>query len=51
MLEYLDEQAMATTLEAAITRSLSEGVERTYDMGGSSSTLDLAKDVAARIEL
>lgn len=40
------EKAMATRLEAAIARVIAEGKVRTYDMGGKSSTLDVAKEVA-----
>jgi len=37
---------MATRLETAIARVITEGKVRTYDMGGNASTLDVAKAVA-----
>jgi 3-isopropylmalate dehydrogenase len=37
---------MATRLENAIARVINEGKVRTYDIGGSASTLDMAKAVA-----
>jgi isocitrate/isopropylmalate dehydrogenase len=37
---------MATRLESAIARLIKEGKERTYDMGGKDSTLDVAKTIA-----
>lgn len=40
------EKSMAMRLEAAIARVIAEGKVRTYDMGGKSSTLDVAKEVA-----
>jgi len=45
MLEYLEEPG-AAALEQAIARVVAEGKVRTYDMGGSSSTLDVANEVA-----
>ncbi len=49
MFEYLGEQAAADSLENAIAEVIAEGKVRTYDMGGSSSTLDIAKAVAAKL--
>jgi 3-isopropylmalate dehydrogenase len=49
MLEYLDEQEMANALENAIAKAIREGKVRTYDMGGTASTLDMAKAIAERI--
>ncbi len=46
MLEWLKEHGQAARLEAAIARVIHEGNVRTYDMGGKSSTLDVAKEVA-----
>jgi len=46
MLEWLGEADMASRLEAAIARVIREGKVRTYDMGGSSSTMDVAREVA-----
>jgi hypothetical protein len=46
MFDWLKEAEMATRLENAIARVIKEGKVRTYDMGGSASTLDVAKAVA-----
>jgi len=46
MLDWLKETEMATRLEAAIARVIAEGKMRTYDMGGTASTLDVAKTIA-----
>ncbi len=46
MLDWLKENEMATRLETAIARVISEGKVRTYDMGGKDSTLDVAKGIA-----
>ena len=46
MLEWLKETEKATRLETAIARVIKEGKVRTYDMGGKSSTLDVAKEIA-----
>jgi 3-isopropylmalate dehydrogenase len=47
MLDYLGEGEMATRLEAAIGRILREGKVRTYDMGGSNTTLEVAEAVSS----
>lgn len=49
MLEYLGEEEKAAALEAAIAAVIAEGKVRTYDMGGASSTLEMAEAVAARM--
>jgi isocitrate/isopropylmalate dehydrogenase len=49
MLDYLGETAMARRIEKAITDVLLEGKVRTYDLGGSSSTTEMAEAIAARI--
>jgi isocitrate/isopropylmalate dehydrogenase len=49
MLEYLGEEDNAAALEEAIAAVIAEGKVRTYDMGGSSSTLEMAEAVAARV--
>jgi isocitrate/isopropylmalate dehydrogenase len=46
MFDWLKETEMATRLETAIARVIAEGKVRTYDMGGHSSTLDVAKAIA-----
>ncbi|PKK84696.1 MAG: 3-isopropylmalate dehydrogenase [candidate division Zixibacteria bacterium HGW-Zixibacteria-1] len=49
MLEYLNENEKAEAVENAIAEVIKEGKVRTYDMGGSSSTLDVAKAVASKL--
>src|SRR5207247_1493529 len=46
MFDWLKENEMATRLESAIARVITEGRVRTYDMGGKDSALDVAKAVA-----
>ncbi len=48
MLDYLGEHEKAERLESAIEQVVQEGKVRTYDMGGSSSTLDVAKEIAKK---
>ena len=45
MFDWLGETEIAKKLEEAIKVNLKEGKVRTYDLGGSSSTLDVAKDI------
>ena len=47
MLEWLGEQEYADKLDAAMAQVIKEGKIRTYDMGGSSKTLEVAEAVAA----
>lgn len=49
MLEWLGEGDMAQALEIAIAAVIAEGKVRTYDLGGDSSTLDVAKAVSDRL--
>jgi isocitrate/isopropylmalate dehydrogenase len=49
MLDWLGEEDKAKALEDAIADVILEGKVRTYDMGGDSSTLDVANAVALRI--
>jgi len=48
MLDYLGETDMAERLEDAVAAVIAEGKIRTYDMGGSSTTTEMADAVAAR---
>ena len=48
MLEWLGEVEMASRLENAIAAVIAEDKVRTYDMGGSSSTLEVAEEVARK---
>ncbi|TFG49386.1 MAG: isocitrate/isopropylmalate dehydrogenase family protein [Anaerolineales bacterium] len=49
MLEYLGEYDKAKALEDAIAGVILDGKVRTYDMGGDSSTMDVANAVAERL--
>jgi isocitrate/isopropylmalate dehydrogenase len=49
MLEWLGETEKAARLEAAVAAVIAEGVVRTYDMGGSASTTQMAEAIAARL--
>ncbi|MDP7421221.1 MAG: isocitrate/isopropylmalate dehydrogenase family protein [bacterium] len=49
MLEWLAENSLAQRLEASIAEVIREGQVKTYDMGGSSTTLDVAREVASKL--
>lgn len=49
MLDWLGETGKATILEQAIAEVIKEGKVRTYDMGGSAKTLDVARAVAEKL--
>ena len=49
MLDWLGEPEKAAQLESAVAAVIAEGQVRTYDMGGDSSTLDIAHAVADRL--
>jgi 3-isopropylmalate dehydrogenase len=49
MFDWLGEGEAATRLENAIAKTIADGQVRTYDMGGSSTTLELAEAVAANL--
>ncbi len=49
MLNWLGETDKATQLEGAVATVIAEGKVRTYDMGGESSTLDMARAIAAKL--
>ncbi len=49
MFEWLDETGMAQRLESAIAQVIKEGKVRTYDMGGTASTLEMAQAVASKL--
>ena len=49
MLEWLGENGKAESLEGAIAEVIKEGKVRTYDLGGTSSTLDTARAVASKL--
>ena len=49
MFDWLGEIDKSKTLEAAIADVIAEGKIRTYDMGGSNSTLEVAEAVSAKL--
>ncbi|OFW21166.1 MAG: 3-isopropylmalate dehydrogenase [Acidobacteria bacterium RIFCSPLOWO2_12_FULL_66_21] len=49
LLEWLGEQDKAARVERAVAGVIAEGRVRTYDMGGTASTLQMAEAVAMRI--
>jgi 3-isopropylmalate dehydrogenase len=49
MLDWLGEADKSARLEAAVAAVLAEGRVRTYDMGGTHSTIDMADAIAAAI--
>jgi 3-isopropylmalate dehydrogenase len=48
MLDYLGETDLAGRLDAAVAAVIAEGQIRTYDMGGSATTTEMAEAIAAR---
>jgi 3-isopropylmalate dehydrogenase len=50
MLEHLGERDKAERIERAIARIVAEGKVRTYDMGGTTTTSDMADAVAAALK-
>ncbi len=49
MLDWLGENDMGTRLENAIATVIAEGRVRTYDMGGKSTTMEMAEAVATHL--
>jgi 3-isopropylmalate dehydrogenase len=49
MLDWLGETAMGARIEAATAAVIAEAQVRTYDMGGSASTLDMGRAIAAKL--
>jgi 3-isopropylmalate dehydrogenase len=49
MLNWLGETDSAGALENAISTVIADGKPRTYDMGGDSSTLEVAEAIAAKL--
>ena len=47
MLEYLNEKEWAKRLENAIANVIKEGKVKTYDMGGNSTTIEVAKEIVS----
>lgn len=51
MLDYLGEAEMGRRVEEAVAAVIVEGQVQTYDMGGKSSTLEMAQAVAHRLKV
>src|SRR5512139_1653271 len=49
MLDWLGETEKGTRLEQAVAAVILEGKARTYDMGGETSTLEMAEAIAAKL--
>lgn len=49
MFDWLGETQHALAVESAVAAVINEGKVRTYDMGGTATSLDVAKAVAARL--
>ncbi|HEY3355457.1 MAG TPA: isocitrate/isopropylmalate dehydrogenase family protein [Polyangia bacterium] len=49
MLDWLGETDKAARLESAVAAVIAEGKVRTYDMGGTSTTMDMGEAVAAKL--
>ena len=49
MLDWLGENEKAQMVDRAVGQVISEGKIRTYDMGGSNSTLEMADEIASKI--
>jgi 3-isopropylmalate dehydrogenase len=49
MLDWLGETERGIRVEAAVAEVIKEGKVRTYDMGGSQSTLEMAEAIAKRL--
>ena len=50
MLEWLGETSRARAVDEATAAVIREGKCRTYDMGGSAGTLDMARAIASRVQ-
>jgi 3-isopropylmalate dehydrogenase len=48
MLEHIGEKEMAEKVEKAVSEVIKEGKVRTYDMGGSNTTTEMAEAIAAK---
>jgi len=49
MLEWLGEKELADRVEKATAEVIAEGKVKTYDMGGSNTTLEMGKAIAERL--
>jgi 3-isopropylmalate dehydrogenase len=50
MLDWLGEKKLATNLEKAVSTVIKEGKIKTYDMGGSNTSLEVAKEIAKKFD-
>ncbi|MFP4529283.1 MAG: isocitrate/isopropylmalate dehydrogenase family protein [Candidatus Kapaibacterium sp.] len=50
MLDWLGEAEKGARLESAVAEVIKDGKVRTYDMGGSATTLDMANAIASKIK-
>ncbi len=49
MLDWLGESGKGTALESAVAQVIKEGTVRTYDLGGTNTTLEMANAIAAKL--
>ena len=49
MLDWLGRDGQGRRLEDAVAAVIDEGKVRTYDMGGTATTLDMGRAVAAKL--
>ena len=49
MLDWIGETDKGTRVEAAVAEVIKEGKVRTYDMGGSATTIEMANAIAAKV--
>ena len=49
MLEWLGETEKANLIENAVQKTVQEGKVRTYDLGGTATTLEIAKEIAGKV--
>jgi isocitrate/isopropylmalate dehydrogenase len=49
MLDWLGEKDMADKLEKAVADVIAEGKVKTYDMGGSNTSLEVAREIASKL--
>jgi 3-isopropylmalate dehydrogenase len=49
MLDWLGETALGRRIEEAVAAVVREGAVRTYDMGGSATTAEMARAIAAKL--
>ncbi len=51
MVEWLGEPEIAGSIERAVAEVIEQGIARTYDMGGTATTMDLARSVASCVRV